>query len=343
MVVCTRDRPAELERCLRSLSRLDYPSFEAVVVDNASSDSTARAVAGKYGARYVFDPVPGLSHARNVGAHVCRSEIVAFIDDDAVAEGEWLGALAREFADPEVAAVAGRCLPLKMETEAEQCWAEMYGMGWGPTNRTVLDRHTPGWFSLAAFGGLGTGGCMAFRQSAFETWPGFDERLGRGTPLDGNEEHYAFFSLVRLGYKVVGTPHAIVRHPCPATLDALRVRRLKDHAALGGYFCMFLVEEDGYRLETLRHIGRKMFSDRTREVQKNSAARIFSPGSALLSRLRGPWLYLLSTWAARKNSKSSRALVPFVARALSYQQTSSTFDVAAMRQVSDPSPEPRRA
>lgn len=301
------------------------------------------ALAREYGARYVFDPVLGLSHARNVGARVCTSDIVAYLDDDAVADPEWLGALAAEFEDPLVAAVGGRCLPLKLETEAEHLWAGMYGMGWGTEKRVVLERRTPGWFSSVAFGGVGTGGCMAFRKSAFEVWSGFDERLGRGTPLDGNEEHYAFFSLVRLGYKVVGTPHAIVWHPCPSTLDALRSRRLKDYAALGGYLCMLFVEEDGYRLETLRHILRKLFSRRAAGSQKRSLARVFFPGRPFLARLQGPWLYMRSTWLARKNNKSSRALVPFLARALSRPNAVPSSNLGEVGQVSDAPPQPRQA
>jgi cellulose synthase/poly-beta-1,6-N-acetylglucosamine synthase-like glycosyltransferase len=311
----------ELERCLQSLRGLRFPSFEILVVDNASSNSAAEVLAHKYGARYVFDPVPGLSHARNVGARACATDIVAYIDDDAVADPEWLNGLAEEFKDPEVAAVVGRCLPLKMETEAEHAWAQVYGMGWGAEERKILERHTPDWFSLAAFGGVGTGGSMAFRQSAFEVWPGFNERLGRGTPLDGNEEHHAFFSLVRLGFKVVGTPNASVWHPCPPTMEALRSRRLKDNAALGGFFCMMLVEEKGYRLATIRHILRKLLSPQPDRTSGAVRIRVTSRTESLLARLRGPWLYLLSTRKARESGKASGALLPVPVRTMGHERT----------------------
>lgn len=320
VVVCTQDRPAELERCLQSLRQICYPAFEVLVIDNASSNSMARALAQRYGARYVYDPVPGVNHARNVGVRVCDSEIVAFTDDDAVVSPEWLEELVAEFEDPGVGVVVGRTLPLKVETEAEQISAQIHRMGWGTMTRVVLDRETPGWFSSTVFGGLGTGGSMAFRRSVLDVWQGFDERLCRGTPMDGNGEHYAFFSIVSLGYKAVGTPRAIVRHPYPSTLEALRSRRLKDRAGLSAFYCLLLVEAKGHRLETLRFFFGKLLGWSERRERTRSAARLISPVRWFLAQLSGPWLYLLSTWRIRKTAGSSRALVPYLARALSQSQ-----------------------
>src|SRR5579863_2053725 len=94
VVVCTRNRPFELDRCLAALARLSYPRFDVLVVDNASQDSQTYDIARQWGVRYLLAPVPGLSRARNVGARACESEIVVFADDDAVPEQDWLTALA---------------------------------------------------------------------------------------------------------------------------------------------------------------------------------------------------------------------------------------------------------
>lgn len=308
-MVCTRDRPAELERCLQSLWQLRNPSFEVMVVDNGSSNRSAMELARRYEAEYIYDPIPGLSHARNIGARACDTEIVAYLDDDAVAESGWLEALVAEFNDPEVAAVVGRCVPFKVETEAERLWVQMYGPTWGRENRLVLDRHTPDWFVHAAFGGLGIGANMAFRRRVFEEWRGFDERLGRGMPLDGNEEHYAFLSLARLGYKVVTAPYAIARHSCPATVDAVRTRRLKDRASLGGFFCLLMVEEEGHRLRTLQFLFRKLRSERQGRSQKIAGEKGTFPWRLFFAQLRGPWLYILSNWKARRNGRAAKAFV----------------------------------
>jgi len=111
VVICTRDRPERLEQCLEAVARLDYPRVDALIVDNAPSDSRTRDLAARRGVRYLVEPLPGLSRARNRGARACETEIVAFLDDDAIPEPDWLSALAAEFMDPLVMAVAGRVRP----------------------------------------------------------------------------------------------------------------------------------------------------------------------------------------------------------------------------------------
>src|SRR5947207_1645838 len=108
VVVCTHDRPVPLARCLDGLKRLTYPRFKILVVDNGPSTAEARKIAARFGVRYVIEPVPGLSRARNRGARSCETEIVAFIDDDAVPEPDWLTKLISEFEDPRVMVVTGR-------------------------------------------------------------------------------------------------------------------------------------------------------------------------------------------------------------------------------------------
>src|SRR2546428_12256692 len=68
VVICTRARPTHLERCLTAVARLVYAHFEVLVVDNAPSDVRTREVAAQWGVRYISEPVPGLSRARNRGA-----------------------------------------------------------------------------------------------------------------------------------------------------------------------------------------------------------------------------------------------------------------------------------
>lgn len=253
VVVCTRNRPTELERCLDALAHLTYPSFDVLVVDNAPADSRARELAERHGAAYVVEPRPGLSRARNRGARETKAEIVAYLDDDAVAEADWLSALAREFADPQVMAVTGRTM--RLGTQSEAC-ARFSGIGepdFGGAERLTVDRQTPYWFERANFGGVGIGMNMAFRRQAFSQWPGFDERLGRGSRLPGCEEHYAFFALLDRGYRVVYTPEAVVRHPAPPTLQELRARYLRTLAASAAYLLLLVVEQPRYRRAALRY------------------------------------------------------------------------------------------
>src|SRR5690349_17207980 len=66
VVVCTRNRPDSLRRCLDSLAILDYPELDILIVDNAPSDDRARKIVEKHPQfRYVVESKPGLDWARN--------------------------------------------------------------------------------------------------------------------------------------------------------------------------------------------------------------------------------------------------------------------------------------
>src|SRR5215216_4473470 len=98
VVVCTRDRPDDLARCLPGLQALAAQGHEVIIVDNCPSDDrTARLVAGYPLIRYLYEPRPGLDVARNCGILAAKGEVVAFTDDDVEIDPGWLAALVRNF------------------------------------------------------------------------------------------------------------------------------------------------------------------------------------------------------------------------------------------------------
>lgn len=246
VVVCTRDRPDALDRCLEALAQLVYARFEVVVVDNAPRDRRAEAVARRWEARYVVEPAAGLSRARNTGARSCSSEVVAFTDDDAVPDRMWLSRLAEPFCNPAVVVVTGRTLPLVPEGAARI--APVHAGDFGPEPRR-LDRSHPLWFEMASFGGIGNGNNMAFRRRVFDEWRGFDERLGRGAFVSSCEEHRAYAELVERGHTIVYTPLAIVGHPVSETPGARRREQWRFRLDLLGYaLLLFLQTRHRWRL-----------------------------------------------------------------------------------------------
>jgi cellulose synthase/poly-beta-1,6-N-acetylglucosamine synthase-like glycosyltransferase len=266
------------------------------VVDNAPLDEKAEVVAAHHGAGYVKDPVPGLSHARNVGARAAKGEIVAYIDDDSFPTPTWLSHLVSEFDSPEVMAVAGSTHPLGSRSEANGEIASREGSIFVADQRRVLCSKSRSWFEIANFGGIGLGNNMAFRKRAFDRWPGFDERLGRGRPLDGSEEHYAFFSLLKRGYKVAFTPHALVHHPVLATEAELRCRRLKDLSNATAYLTFLFFEERGFRQLTLRYLATAFSGTRRRwrpNLPEPRTSRI-EKWRALVALVSGPLVYIKS-------------------------------------------------
>ena len=202
VVICTKNRPANLRECLSAVARLDPMPEEVLVVDNTQGNQETESVSREFGARYVVEPVPGLSRARNRGLAESDTEIVAFLDDDAIPAPDWLGILVGPFADTQTAASTGRVInPGSRRVDAPpECFRTL-------SNK---DRH---WFEIATFGGMGIGLNMALRRSACMNWIVFDERLGRGAPFHIGEETYAFAGLILRGHTAVYVPSAIVFHP----------------------------------------------------------------------------------------------------------------------------------
>src|SRR6266851_10486745 len=125
VVICTRNRPQQLDSCLAAVLKQNHPRFEVLVVDNGSDHSCSFEVAARHRVRCVSEPRVGVSHARNLGARESNAKIVAFIDDDAVPEARWLEGLCAEFCDPCVMGVVGRILPLRVDTEGARLCLEM--------------------------------------------------------------------------------------------------------------------------------------------------------------------------------------------------------------------------
>ena len=219
VVIATCDRARQLASCLDSLTRLAYPAFDVVVVDNAPSDESTRdLVEGRFGEhsniRYVREPRAGVSNARNVGARMGRGDIVAFTDDDVVVHRLWLKALVRGFADPRVTCVTGLTLPGRLETAAEQAFEEYGSMSLG-FERCVYDRDRHrGRTRLYPYsaGIFGASNNAAFRRADFLRRGGFDLTLGPGTPAGGAEDLDAFLAVILAGERIVYDPRAMVRH-----------------------------------------------------------------------------------------------------------------------------------
>jgi cellulose synthase/poly-beta-1,6-N-acetylglucosamine synthase-like glycosyltransferase len=298
VVIPTRNRSTELERCLAALKQLDYPNFDVLVADNAPGDDRTRTLADRMNVRYLLEPRPGANRARNRGARACASDIIAYTDDDAVPEPNWLAELVREFDHPGVAAVTGRVLALRVETEAERLYTLLEGKEVGGPQRQVFDKETPHWFERANFGGIGLLANLAVRRQAFAEWNGFDERIDRGLPLDGGGEHLAFFELIEKGYRVVYTPAAVVRHALPSTPAELRARVLKDLANATAYMTLLLAEHPRHRRRLLRYIGEGLRgTPRTwRNYVPTDRPRIVPGWRKLIARLSGPFLYLQTRW-----------------------------------------------
>jgi len=241
VVICTRNRPDLLQRCLAAIRSLDTRPNDILVIDNSEGDDATHRVAQESGARYSIEPVRGLSRARNRGISECHSDIIAFLDDDVTPEPDWLAQLLAPFSDPKTGATSGNVIAVDSKHTGE------------PEEARSVSNRNPQWVEIAAFGGLGFGANMAFRMSALPSGRFFDERLGRGAPLEIGEESYAFVWLLSRGHRVVYTPSAVVHHP------PLR-RTPVDREARNSfaYLLLLLTEFPAQRINLIRFLLRRL-------------------------------------------------------------------------------------
>jgi GT2 family glycosyltransferase len=309
VVVCTRDRPDSVVTALRELTALRYRSFEIVVVDNAPrTDATESAVREAFGddsrVRYVREPRPGLSRARNRGVAEASADVVVFTDDDVRVDSRWLDGIARGFrAAPDVACVTGLIATAQIEN-AEQLYFHLRE-GWGTEcERRIFDLaenrdesslypYSPGIF--------GAGANFAVSRTVLKELGGFDEALGAGTPSGGGEDLDIFMRVILAGHRIVYEPSAIVSHVHRTDLAEL-TRQMKAYGSgLTAALTAIAAKNRRARLEIPLRAARgvlRIFTLNDR-VKDNPTLPSGLMRQELIGMLRGPWLYLKGRHGAR--------------------------------------------
>ncbi|MFT4110315.1 glycosyltransferase family 2 protein, partial [Propionicimonas sp.] len=238
VVVCTRERPDALREALDSLVALDHPDYEVIVVDNAPLSDRTAAVADDYRVRYVVAPVAGLSRARNVGMSVARHPIVAFTDDDVVADPQWLRGLAAGFGrGGDVACVSGLVPSGELRNAVQTYFDARVSWSKNLAGRVFRLSDPPADLPMFPFcvGEYGTGANFAVRRDAVRAVGGFDEALGVGTRTRGGEDLDIFTRLLFAGHALVVEPSAVIWHRHRDDLPALRTQAVGYGRGLGAW------------------------------------------------------------------------------------------------------------
>lgn len=279
LVICTRNRPTLLRKCLEGIQNLLQQPKEVIVVDNSEGDEATLAVADQFGARYVLAAPPGLSRARNRGIQEAKTDVVAFLDDDAIPSPDWLTHMLAVFQDAEIGAASGHIVTPDKEDALSS----------SAIPRSLNNRN-PQWLEISSFGGMGLGGNMALRRSACVGRDVFDERLGRGAPFQIAEEHFAFAYLISLGYTVRYIPEAIVFHP-PLRSDSLATEARNSFA----YFLLLLREFPSERVKMIEFLLRRLQGKPltwARDGQEPGKLVTSGWGTKLNAVINGAWLFL---------------------------------------------------
>jgi succinoglycan biosynthesis protein ExoM len=207
VVIPSYRRPEDLARAIDSvLAQQDITApYEILVVDNdpeGSAEPAAKAKAGLSQApiRYVREPRPGISHARNTGVEHATGRYLAFLDDDEEADPRWLSHLLATLERFGADAVVGPVLPRfpPDAPDVDDYRRRVYTRDAGVPTGTALLRWN-------------IGNSIFDKGRCFVGAEPFLPRLGR----TGGEDTVFLRQLTRRGCKMVWCGEAIVRESVP--------------------------------------------------------------------------------------------------------------------------------
>jgi len=275
VIITTHNRCESLKQTLASLSNkqedINLEDCEILVVDNNSTDETKEFVTNlqenvSISIRYLFEGQQGKSYALNTGIKVASGDIIAFIDDDAIADSKWLTNIVTCFIDSDCDAVGGRVLPIyPANTPA---WIKKhYMLLAGPIvchdygeNTLEYDKRT-----MQPF----VGANIAIKKSCFEELGLFRTDLGPGTGTFGDDSE-VFTRLKTANKKVIYCGNTLVYHKS----DKARMTYV--------YFAKWWIREGRYRAV--------IYYDKTKPMK-----RIFGfPRYLLLEIFKSAWACLIN-------------------------------------------------
>ena len=290
VVVATHNRAHLLPRLIAALDKQKGPSFEVVVVDDASTDETwseLQRLASDHG---WLRPVQlaqnsGPATARNVGWRNATAPLLAFTDDDCVPQPGWLAALAAGLREADI--VQGRTEP-DPETRDRM----------GPFSRTLVVEREDGYYQTCN---------MGYRRGVLERLGGFDQRFKRPS---GEDTDLAWRGR-EAGCSTKFVPDAVVHHDVRPSSYAVHLR---DTARWGD--CVLTLREHP-QLRSLIH--RKYFFRQSHPPAIAGAiglALLFAPRARLNTRATGAlllypyWRLRTREWPLRGGPRRRMAAIP---------------------------------
>lgn len=217
-IICTLNRADYLRKAIQSLveQTLNKDLFEIIVVDNNSTDNTQEVVKKEFGTvtnlHYLFEPILGLSQARNTGWKNAKGKYIAYLDDDAIANPSWLEQIIQAFEtiEPQPGCVGGKVEAIweapRPDWLSDELLPFLTVLDW-TESPTTLDRKQ-----------FIAGANMAFPRHLLSALSGFNTDLGRkGKKLLSNEELLLRNQIHDKGYSVYYDPAIAVKHHVAAS------------------------------------------------------------------------------------------------------------------------------
>lgn len=218
VVIPTCDRPKMLLECIESIRANSYPHYEIIVVDQSSDNMTEKLIKDRFNgdSRIVFlhSDIKCSSGSRNKGWQKAKGKIIAFTDDDALVDVEWLGAYVAVFnrENSRIGMAGGRILPIFQIPRPSWLPPErdyfLPSFNIGDETKPFPEESLPISVNLALW------------KSILEETGGFDTRLGLKNDTEisyiTGEDSYLGIKVRNLGYRIIYLPSATVYHPITA-------------------------------------------------------------------------------------------------------------------------------
>ena len=194
VVVASYNGARTLEACMESLTRLNYPDYEVILVDDGSTDATPEIARKFPEVRMIRQENHGLSDARNRGIAAASGVIVAFTDSDCRAEEDWLFYLVGDLLRSSYVGIGGHNL---LPPDDSPVAAAVMASPGGPAHVMLTDteaEHIPG--------------CnMAFYKTALTQIGGFDPVF-----IKAGDDVDVCWRLQQQGHKIGFSPSGFVWH-----------------------------------------------------------------------------------------------------------------------------------
>lgn len=216
-IICTHNRADYIKKSVESLinQTMDDSQYEILVIDNGSTDNTAKIFEDEFqgvaNLRYIFEPVLGLSKARNTGLEHTRGEIIAYLDDDAIACHDWLQRIVATYKNSEksIGLLGGKIEPIweadRPQWLSDELVPSLTVLDWSD-KPFELDKDT--WIA---------GANISVPRKLLQEVGGFSQTLGRkGKKLLSNEEVLLRRQLESKGHVSYYDPAISVKHHIPA-------------------------------------------------------------------------------------------------------------------------------
>jgi len=224
ILIAVKTWQKNLENCVAKCLELDYPDFEIIILPDATFD-TKDILSRNIPIKVIPTGQVNPADKRDQGLKFAKGEIIAFIDDDAYPDKNWLTCAVENFKDKEVGAVGGPAVTPETDSLRQQASGKIYSSFLVSGNFTY--RYIPG--PRRKSDDLPS--CnLLIRKSVFENLGGFDTKLwpGEDTKLCLDIVH-------KLGLKIVYDPQVLVYHHRRPVYKS-HLKQIANYALHRGYF-----------------------------------------------------------------------------------------------------------